>query len=118
MEQVADDGAENIEIATEEQNFRKTATFTLTAYCACSKCCGKWADGITASGTVATEGRTVAVDRNIVPMGSKLEIEGIGTRIAEDTGSGVNGNHIDIFFEDHQRALNFGVQKKQVKILN
>lgn len=88
--------------------------FTLTAYCACSKCCSVWANGYTATGTWATEGRTIAVDPKVIPYGSRvLLIWPDGTQhsyIAEDCGSGVNGNHIDVFFDDHQAARRFGVQ--------
>lgn len=88
--------------------------YTLTAYCACSRCCGVWANGYTATGTWATEGRTIAVDPKVIPYGTRvLLICPDGTQhsyIAEDCGGGVNGNHIDVFFNDHQAARVFGVQ--------
>lgn len=88
--------------------------FTLTAYCPGRCCCGKWASGYTATGTWATEGRTIAVDPKEIPYGSRvLLIWPDGTQreyIAEDCGGGVNGNHIDVFFNDHQAARYFGVQ--------
>lgn len=88
--------------------------FTLTAYCPRRCCCGKWASGYTATGTLATEGRTIAVDPKVIPYGSHvLLIWPDGTQhsyIAEDCGGGVNGNHIDVFFNDHQAARYFGVQ--------
>lgn len=88
--------------------------FTLTAYCPGHCCCGKWASGYTATGTLATEGRTIAVDPHVIPYGSRvLLIFSNGTQrtyIAEDCGGGVNGNHIDVFFDDHQAARVFGVQ--------
>ena len=88
--------------------------FTLTTYCPDSCCCGKWASGYTATGTLATEGRTIAVDPDIIPYGTHiLLIWPDGTQhsyIAEDCGGGVNGNHIDVFFNDHQAARVFGVQ--------
>lgn len=92
--------------------------FTLTAYCPDSCCCGKWASGYTATGTLATEGRTIAVDPDIIPYGTHvLLICPDGTQhsyIAEDCGGGVNGNHIDVFFSDHQAARVFGVQSAMV----
>ena len=88
--------------------------YTLTAYCACAKCCGRWSNGYTATGTLATEGRTIAVDPGVVPYGSKvLLIWPDGTQheyIAEDCGSGINGNRIDVFIADHEAARVFGVQ--------
>lgn len=88
--------------------------YTLTAYCACPICCGQWSNGYTATGTLATEGRTIAVDPGVVPYGSKvLLIWPDGTQheyIAEDCGSGINGNRIDVFIADHEAARVFGVQ--------
>lgn len=92
--------------------------FTLTAYCPGRCCCGKWANGYTATGTLATEGRTIAVDPDIIPYGTHiLLIWPDGTQhsyIAEDCGGGVNGNHIDVFFNSHQAARVFGVQSAMV----
>lgn len=87
-------------------------TFKLTAYCPCSKCCGK-SDGITASGTKATQGRTIAVDTRVIPIGKNVIIDG-NTYIAEDTGGAIKGNRIDVYFNSHQEALNFGIQYKEV----
>lgn len=92
--------------------------FTLTAYCPRRCCCGKWASGYTATGTLATEGRTIAVDPKVIPYGTHvLLIWPDGTQhsyISEDCGGGVNGNHIDGFFNDHQAARVFGVQSAMV----
>lgn len=82
--------------------------FKLTAYCACAKCCGK-SDGITASGTKATQGRTVAMGG--VPLGTKISINGT-VYIVEDRGT-VYG-HVDIFKNSHQAARNFGVHYADV----
>ena len=87
---------------------------TLTAYCPCVKCCGK-SDGIPASGTQATAGRTVAVDTRLIPYGTEISIDG-KTYIAEDCGGKVKGYTIDVFFNSHEEALNFGRQTKTVKI--
>ena len=91
--------------------------YTLTAYCPCARCCGK-SDGITATGTLAAEGRTIAVDPRVIPYGAHvLLIWPDGTQrtyIAEDCGSGVTGSRIDVFFSDHQAARVFGVQSAMV----
>ena len=89
--------------------------FEITAYCHCAKCCGK-SDGITASGTKTTADRTIAVDPRIIPLGSKILIDG-KIYVAEDVGGGIKGNHIDIYFPTHQAALNFGRQYKDVNLV-
>ena len=93
--------------------------FKLTAYCPCAKCCGK-TDGITATGTTATEGRTIAVDPRVIPYGSTVTLyyeDGtVHTYTAEDCGGGIKGNRLDIYFDDHQAALQFGVQSAMVYV--
>ncbi|MGN0466153.1 MAG: Ig-like domain-containing protein [Lachnospiraceae bacterium] len=84
-----------------------------TAYCNCRSCCGSWAGGPTASGKMPKEGRTIAVDKNVIPLGTKVEIDG-KIYIAEDTG--VKGNWIDMYFEKHSDTNKYGVQYKTVKI--
>lgn len=94
---------------------RRTAVFTAYAYCACEKCCGKWAEyGLTASGTVPQQGRTVAVDPDVIPLGSELWIDGEGPFVAEDTGSGINGSTIDVYHDSHADALEWG--KREVTV--
>lgn len=93
----------------------KAKYFELTAYCACEKCCGK-SDGITATGTKATAGRTIAVDPKVIPYGSEVIING-HTYIAEDCGGAIKGNRIDIYFDDHNEALAFGKQFATVYII-
>ena len=87
--------------------------FGLTAYCACSDCCGIWSDGYTASGAKAVQGVSVAVDPKVIPMGTKLIIDG-HEYIAQDTGSSIKGNRIDVYFDSHQEAFDFGVRYKEV----
>ena len=81
-----------------------------TAYCPCSICCGPYANGITASGTVGKARHTIAVDayHPIVPMGTKVVIEGI-TYTVEDTGD-LNhyGNDFDIFYAHHEDCRQWG----------
>lgn len=85
--------------------------FKLTSYCACPICCGIWSDGTatTASGTTATEGRTVAMGG--IPFGTKLVIGGLVYTV-EDRGTPYG--HVDIYKNSHQDALNFGVQYADV----
>ncbi len=97
--------------------------FTATAYCSCEKCCDKkpsdkWY-GITATGKHAKWG-TVAVDRKVIKLGSRLRLEGFPSTTfrAEDVGSAIKGNHIDIWFPSHKQALKFGVKKMVVYRIN
>jgi 3D (Asp-Asp-Asp) domain-containing protein len=97
----------------------KTEEFIITAYC-CENYPHICNDGeaiYTATGTVATAGRTIAVDPKIVPYGTSVEIEGVGVRVAEDCGGAIKGNRIDLLFETHEEALNFGIQTRQVTIV-
>jgi 3D (Asp-Asp-Asp) domain-containing protein len=106
---------EPIEEPVVEEKPQPLGTFKLTAYCACPKCCGQWADGITFTGTKATQGRTVAVDPAVIPLGSSVYING-QEYIAEDTGNAIVGNRVDVFFDSHAAALEFGVQYLEVSI--
>ncbi|GAB2719060.1 hypothetical protein GCM10027018_28270 [Paenibacillus thermoaerophilus] len=85
---------------------------TLTAYSNddASTSGGKW-NGITASGTKTVEGRTIAVDPNVIPIGWWVYIEGIGFRRAEDTGGAIKGNKIDVFFDSSEYAKKFGIKR-------
>ena len=88
--------------------YEELGTYKLTAYCACSKCCGK-SDGITASGVKAQAGRTVAAKN--LSFGTQLMINGeIYTVEDRGVGSGV----VDIFFDSHSEALDFGVKYAKV----
>lgn len=64
-------------------------------------------NGTTATGTEVREG-IVAVDPDIIPLGTKIEIKDLGTFVAEDTGGKIKGNRIDIFFGSKQEAKKFG----------
>lgn len=100
--------------------------FRITHYCACERCCGKSPDspwyGITATGTVATEGRTIAVDPSVIPYGSRVAVEYDDGRtcyyIAEDCGGAIKGLEVDVYIADHDRAWELGVLSGCVYILN
>lgn len=93
-----------------------TELYELTAYCPCSKCCGKWANGITSTGTTATQGRTIAVDPKVIPYGTKVLI-GENEYIAEDCGGAIKGKRIDVYFDSHADALKFGRQVREIQII-
>ena len=89
--------------------------YKLTAYCNenYSHICNNGDSSKTATGTTPTPGRTIAVDPSVIPYGSEVIING-HTYIAEDCGGAIKGNKIDILFETHQDALNFGIQYAEV----
>ncbi len=88
---------------------------SLTAYTAGVKSTGKDEShpqyGKTYTGTTVMEGRTIAVDPKLVPLGWWVYIEGLGFRRAEDIGSAVKGNHIDVYFDSEDYALRFGLKR-------
>ena len=97
----------------------KIGTFVITAYCNCAECCGKHSperggEGKTASGTYPIEGRTIAVDPDVIPLGTHVVING-HEYIAEDTGSAIKGKKIDMFFETHDAAL-YGWGKQELDV--
>ena len=90
----------------------------LTAYCKENypHICNNGNSSSTATGTVPTVGRTVAVDPSVIPYGSEVIING-HTYIAEDCGGAIKDNRIDILLETHQDALEFGVQYAEVYVV-
>ena len=101
--------------------------FKLTAYCSCQKCCGQWAinrprdengDEIVygSIGIRLIAGVSIAVDPNVIPYNTEVIING-HTYKAQDCGGAIDGNEIDVYFDDHQEALNFGVQYTEVFII-
>lgn len=106
----------NNKVEIVDGNLKPLGEFKLTAYCNCKKCCGKWAGGPTASGKMPKQGRTIAVDPKVIPLGSKVVINGI-TYIAEDTGSAIKNKRIDVYFDSHKEALNFGVKYADVYVV-
>lgn len=112
---------EKIEAALLERSHKLTDV-TVTHYCPCQQCCGKpeghSAYGITASGRKLVPGVSVGVDPTVIPLGSTVILDfGDGELrycVADDTGSGVKGNHIDLAMADHREALEMGVRTATV----
>ena len=97
----------------------QTERMRVTAYCACPKCCGKDAKGITACSYKIKEGDTfVAADKKY-PFGSEVVIPGYNDGKAVevlDRGGLIRGNRLDVFFSSHKEALKWGVKYLDVKI--
>lgn len=91
-------------------------TMTSTAYTAnCEGCSGITATGINLKDN--PNQKVVAVDPNVIPLGSKVWVEGYGTAIAGDKGSAIKGNKIDVFIPNHDQAIAYGKKQVQVKVL-
>lgn len=88
-------------------------TFVITHYCDCTICCGPNAAGITATGTTPKANHTIAVDPDVIPLGSTVIING-QKYVAEDTGGAINGNRIDIYMDSHSAALAAGRKSARV----
>ena len=100
-------------LSSEKQTRLYLGRFRLTGYDACVQCCGK-TDGITASGTRAQAGRTVAMDG--LPFGTKVLIND-HVYIVEDRGGAIGPGRVDIYFNSHAEAAQFAVQYSDVYIV-
>ena len=105
---IRSDGRKKAEVQKQQSKLTEMEMF-VTAYCPCEECCGK-ADGITATGTQATEGRTIAVDPEVIPYGTEVVISG-EKYIAEDCGEAIKGRRIDVYFDSHAEAEAYGVKE-------
>lgn len=93
----------------------RAGVYKVTAYCGCPLCCGFGARGITASGTKATQGRTIATSSQFA-FGTKLKINGNDYTV-EDRGGAIQGNRIDVYFNSHADAIAWGVRYLPVEVL-
>lgn len=96
-------------------DYSRVITMDATAYCPCSICCGKWANGYTATGMKAGYG-IAAIDPKTIPYGTKLYVEGYGYCVAGDTGGAIRSDRIDLCHNSHAEALASGFGHKMVKV--
>ncbi|KYZ75049.1 hypothetical protein AXX12_15855 [Anaerosporomusa subterranea] len=96
-------------------NYKKVVDMTATAYAPGSEDNGKWGDLTYMGGTVKKG--VAAVDPSVIPMGTRLWVEGYGEAIAEDQGSAIKGDRIDLAFNTRPEALDYGIQKVKVYVL-
>jgi resuscitation-promoting factor RpfB len=95
----------------------KTLYMRSTAYTAkCNGCRGITTTGINLM--LHPDAKVIAVDPSVIPLGTKVWVEGYGYAIAADTGGAINGNRIDVFFPKQSQAYNWGLRTVKVKILN
>ena len=86
-----------------------------TGDCNCRSCAGKWAGCATASGKRPRARHTIAVDKRLIPLGTKVKIGNI-MYIAEDTGSAIKGKRIDVYYSSHRKANAHGVKYQKIKV--
>lgn len=106
-----------VESNTNQQEAAKELTVTATAYSANDG----GISGVTATGIDLNKNpnaKVIAVDPNVIPLGSKVYVEGYGEATAADTGGAIKGNKIDVFVPNKSDAHNWGVRTVSVKVLN
>ncbi|HSP20712.1 MAG TPA: ubiquitin-like domain-containing protein [Planococcus sp. (in: firmicutes)] len=95
----------------------RTLIVSATAYTAsCTGCSGITATGINLKTNPGL--KVIAVDPNVIPLGSKVYVEGYGYAVAGDTGGAIKGNKIDLFMAKQSSAIAFGRQQVKVTVLN
>jgi len=97
------------------EQYKKVLDMTATAYAPGAADNGIWGDR-TYVGTKVKKG-VAAVDPRVIPMGTKLWVEGYGYAVAEDQGSAIKGNRIDLAFNEFKVADDYGIQKVKVYVL-
>lgn len=95
---------------------KRVITMVATGYDGCYECNKPYYGYPSYIGLPLARG-IVAVDPDVIPMGTRLFVEGYGQAIAADQGNAIQGNRIDLYFDSHQEALNFGKKTVQVTIL-
>jgi len=107
----------NIESSNSVEEGTKEITVKATAYTAsCEGCSGTTATGVDLKAN--PDAKVIAVDPSVIPLGSKVYVEGYGVATAADTGGAIKGNRIDVFIPSEQDAINWGKKQVTVKILN
>lgn len=117
-----------VEEVVEEPELVYLGEHMITHYCSCPICCDQYAENrpvdeygneivYTASGAIAEAGKTIAVDPEVIPLGSTVYIDG-KEYVAEDVGGAIKGNRIDIYSSSHDEALKLGVKYSSVYMEN
>ncbi|MBU2661740.1 ubiquitin-like domain-containing protein [Bacillus cabrialesii] len=117
IEKVSASGDSKTVVSRSNESTGKVMTVSSTAYTAsCSGCSGHTATGVNLNNN--PNAKVIAVDPNVIPLGSKVHVEGYGYAIAADTGSAIKGNKIDVFFPEKSSAYRWGNKTVKIKILN
>lgn len=117
VEKVSASGDSKTVVSRSNESSGKVMTVSSTAYTAsCSGCSGHTATGVNLKNN--PNAKVIAVDPNVIPLGSKVHVEGYGYAIAADTGSAIKGNKIDVFFPEKSSAYRWGNKTVKIKVLN
>lgn len=101
---------------SDDDNVVKEFTVSATAYTAnCNGCSGITSTGINLKRN--PDAKVIAVDPSIIPLGTKVYVEGYGYAIAGDIGGAIKGNKIDVFIPNKSDAYKWGRKKVKIKIL-
>ncbi|MGG0484150.1 LysM peptidoglycan-binding domain-containing protein [Priestia aryabhattai] len=103
--------------AQESKSVSKEITVEATAYTAyCAGCSGITATGIDLRSN--PNRKVIAVDPRVIPLGSRVYVEGYGEAIAGDTGGAIKGTRVDLFMASQSSALNWGRKTVKIQILD
>ncbi len=110
-------GTTKVASAAKDSSDGKEFYVTATAYTAhCNGCTGITSTGINLKSN--PDVKVIAVDPSVIPLGSKVWVEGYGYAVAGDTGGAIKGNKIDLFIPSKSQAYKFGRKKVRIKVLN
>ena len=101
--------------AQSDEKLISMGNFKITYYCSCESCSGQWGTQ-TATGNHCEQGRTVAVDPDVIAYGTRILIDD-NIYIAEDCGSAIKGDRIDIYVEDHKLVEKLGKKVKKIWLI-
>lgn len=117
LERFPEEEKEAKTVAANKDDVARTVAVEATAYTAfCEGCSGKTYTGIDLRAN--PNQKVIAVDPNIIPLGSNVRVPGYGVAVAGDIGGDIEGNRIDIFMAKQNDALDYGRQQIEVEILN
>lgn len=101
--------------AQSDEKLISMGEFKITYYCSCQECSGHWGTQ-TATGNHCEQGRTVAVDPDVIAYGTRILIDD-NVYVAEDCGGLVKGDHIDIYVDNHELVEKLGKKVKKIWLI-
>ena len=115
-EKVEESSVESSEESSEQSPEGETITVTATAYTAkCDGCSGVTSTGVDLNAN--PNAKVIAVDPNVIPLGSEVYVEGYGYATAADVGGAIKGNKIDLHVPTKEEAVNWGAQQVNVTVI-